>query len=84
MRDSAVLLDAVEGPGADEVRTVPKQERPFAEEVGADPGKLKVAVWSETMIEQSVHLLTRQEFVRVTLDQFRQVRRDDAGRLDHG
>jgi len=54
VRDSAVLLDAVEGPGADEVRTVPKPDRPYTEELSADPGKLKVAVWSETMIEQAV------------------------------
>jgi amidase len=54
VRDCAVLLDAVEGPGSDEVRTVPNPARPYIKELGADAGKLRVAVWTESMIEQPV------------------------------
>jgi amidase len=55
VRDTAALLDAVEGPGWDEVRTVAKPESPYLQEVGADCGKLQVAVWTESMIEMPVH-----------------------------
>ncbi len=54
VRDCASLLDAVEGPGPDEVRTVPKPTRPYFKELGADVGKLRIAVWTKSMIEQPV------------------------------
>lgn len=43
VRDSAALLDVTQGalPGAH--YTLPKPSRPFVEEVGKDPGKLKIA-----------------------------------------
>lgn len=55
VRDTAALLDALEGPGRDEVRTVPKPEGPYLQEVGADCGTLQVAVWTESMIDMPVH-----------------------------
>jgi Asp-tRNA(Asn)/Glu-tRNA(Gln) amidotransferase A subunit family amidase len=44
VRDSAVLLDAVAGPAPGDPYWAPPAVRPFAEEVGADPGRLRVAL----------------------------------------
>ena len=43
VRDSAVMLDAISGPEATSPYVAPPPERPFAEEVGRDPGKLRIA-----------------------------------------
>jgi amidase len=43
VRDSAVMLDAVHGPEPSSPYVAPPRERPFAEEVGRDPGRLRIA-----------------------------------------
>jgi amidase/6-aminohexanoate-cyclic-dimer hydrolase len=43
VRDSAVMLDAVCGPELSSPYQAPKPERPFAQEVGRDPGRLRIA-----------------------------------------
>ncbi len=43
VRDSAALLDATAGPDIGDPYPAPPIERPFAEEVGRDPGKLRIA-----------------------------------------
>ena len=43
VRDSAVMLDAVSGPEPSSPYRAPKPERPFAEEIGRDPGRLRIA-----------------------------------------
>lgn len=43
VRDSAAMLDAVHGPEPSSPYVAPPPERPFAQEVGRDPGKLRVA-----------------------------------------
>lgn len=43
VRDSAALLDATGGPDPGAPYWAPPKERPFLEEVGADPGRLRVA-----------------------------------------
>jgi amidase len=43
VRDSAVMLDAVCGPEASSPYVAPPPERPFAQEIGRDPGKLRIA-----------------------------------------
>lgn len=43
VRDSAALLDATAGPGAGDPYAAPGAARPFRQEVGADPGRLRVA-----------------------------------------
>lgn len=43
VRDSAGLLDAVAGPLAGDPYLITPPERPFAEEVGREPGKLRIA-----------------------------------------
>src|SRR6266576_3344100 len=43
VRDSAAMLDAIQGPEASSPYVAPSPERPFAQEVGRDPGKLRIA-----------------------------------------
>jgi len=43
VRDSAALLDATAGPGVGDPYWAPPPKRPFLSEVGADPGRLRIA-----------------------------------------
>jgi amidase/6-aminohexanoate-cyclic-dimer hydrolase len=43
VRDSAVMLDALNGPEISSPYRAPPPERPFAQEVGRDPGRLRIA-----------------------------------------
>lgn len=43
VRDSAALLDATSGPDLGDPYWAPPPSRPFIEEVGADPGRLRIA-----------------------------------------
>jgi amidase len=44
VRDSAALLDATAGPDVGDPYAAPAPERPYADEVGRDPGRLRIAV----------------------------------------
>ena len=44
VRDTAVMLDAIRGPGVGDTVIAPPPARPYAEEVGADPGRLRIGV----------------------------------------
>jgi len=44
VRDSAAVLDAVHGPMPGDPYTAPPPVRPFADDVGADPGRLRVGI----------------------------------------
>lgn len=46
VRDSAALLDATAGPGAGDPYAAPPLARPLLTEVGADPGRLRIAFTS--------------------------------------
>jgi Asp-tRNA(Asn)/Glu-tRNA(Gln) amidotransferase A subunit family amidase len=48
VRDSAALLDATCGPGPGDPYVAPAPVRPFGQEVGADPGSLRIAYTSLT------------------------------------
>ncbi|MBT39933.1 MAG: amidase [bacterium] len=48
VRDSAALLDAVAGPEVGAPYWAPPQQRPFLEEVGADPGRLRIALQTQS------------------------------------
>ncbi|WP_068923221.1 amidase [Planobispora rosea] len=58
VRDAAHLLDAVCGPGIGDKYTAPPPLRPYAEEIAARPGRLRVAVttraWSGTPVDAEV------------------------------
>ncbi len=47
VRDSAALLDATSGPDVGDPYWAPPPVRPFADEVGVDPGRLRVAFSKE-------------------------------------
>jgi amidase len=44
VRDSAVLLDATRGPGVGDTVIASAPARPYVEELGADPGRLRIGV----------------------------------------
>jgi amidase len=44
VRDSAVLLDATRGPGIGDTVIAPAPTRPYVEELGADPGRLRIGL----------------------------------------
>ena len=48
IRDSATLLDATRGIGPGDPYTAPVPHRPYASEVGANPGRLRIAVSTKT------------------------------------
>jgi amidase len=43
VRDSAVMMDAIHGPEPSSLYVAPPPERPFSQEVGRDPGRLRIA-----------------------------------------
>lgn len=44
VRDTALLLDVVAGPGIGDPLVIDRPARPYAAEVGADPGRLRIAL----------------------------------------
>jgi amidase len=55
VRDSAALLDATAGPDLGDPYWAPPPARPFAEEVGAPPGRLRIAFSTRTLLGAEVH-----------------------------
>jgi amidase len=60
VRDSARLLDATSGPDRGDPYCAPPPERPFADEVGRDPGALRIAVSLHALTGADVHPECRQ------------------------
>lgn len=62
VRDSARLLDAVHGPGVGDKYTAPPPLRRYTDELGAHPGRLRVAVtttaWSGAAVDEQVAAAT--------------------------
>ena len=55
VRDSAALLDATAGPDAGDPYWAPPPPRPFLQEVGAHPGKLRIAFAATSPTCSPVH-----------------------------
>lgn len=55
VRDSAALLDATAGPYVGDPYWAPPMKRPFLQEVGADPGKLRIAYTAKAITGEVVH-----------------------------
>lgn len=55
VRDSAALLDVSQGPGAGAPYVAPPPERPYLAEVGADPGRLHIAVQRQPWNAARIH-----------------------------
>jgi amidase len=47
VRDAAALLDAVNGPGEGDKYFAPPPRRPYAQEVGSPPGRLRIAMTAQ-------------------------------------
>lgn len=55
VRDTARFLDVMAGPMVGDAYAAPPVERPFAEEVGRDPGKLRVGVVTASILGKETH-----------------------------
>jgi len=55
VRDSAALLDAIAGPATGDPYWAPPPKRPFLQEVGADPGRLRIAFSTQSPTGGGVH-----------------------------
>jgi amidase len=55
VRDSAALLDVTSGPDVGDPYWAPPPARPFLQEVGADPGRLRIAFNTEAPTGAAVH-----------------------------
>lgn len=64
VRDAAAFLDALAGPLPGDPYHAPPQERPYAQEVGADPGKLRIGFSTRPLYGRN----TDPECVQATLD----------------
>lgn len=55
VRDSAALLDAVSGPELGDPYCAPRAARPFLDDVGADPGRLRIALTTTALNGAEIH-----------------------------
>ena len=55
VRDSAAMLDAIEGPDVGAPYWAPPVERPYREEVTREPGRLRIAFTSHPLMGKDVH-----------------------------
>ena len=60
VRDSATMLDATEGYVSGDPYCAPPKARPFIDEVGADPGKLRIAFTVDSPNDRDVHADCKQ------------------------
>ncbi len=55
VRDSAAMLDATAGPDVGAPYIIPPPQRPFLEEVGRGPGRLRIAFTTRPLLPGTVH-----------------------------
>jgi amidase len=55
VRDSAAMLDATHGPEVGSLYRIEPPERPYLEEVGRDPGRLRIGFTTRSPIDMPVH-----------------------------
>ncbi len=51
VRDTAAILEAVHGPAPGDPYVAPPPSRPYTEELGADPGKLRIGLLTEPLLD---------------------------------
>jgi amidase len=51
VRDTAAILEAVHGPAPGDPYVAPPPERPYTEELGADPGQLRIGLLTDPLLE---------------------------------
>ena len=72
VRDSAAILDAIEGPAPGDPYAAPPPARPYVEEVGADPGSLRIGLMTSApggQIEIHPECIAGTESVAALLEQ---------------
>jgi amidase len=55
VRDSAAVLDCTAGPAVGDPYVAPPPERPWLDEVGRAPGRLRIACWSKPLLDGPLH-----------------------------
>ncbi|MDP6565384.1 MAG: amidase family protein [Alphaproteobacteria bacterium] len=55
VRDSAMMMDCTHGPAPGDPYAAPVPVRPYADEVGADPGRLRIALMTEGFDGEPLH-----------------------------
>ncbi|HSB85208.1 MAG TPA: amidase family protein, partial [Ilumatobacteraceae bacterium] len=55
VRDTAALLDAVRGPGIGDTVIAPAPQRPYIDELGANPGRLHIGLLDTQPLGASIH-----------------------------
>ena len=55
VRDTAALLDAVRGPGVGDTVIAPAPQRPYIEELGVDPGRLRIGLLDSHPLGGELH-----------------------------
>jgi amidase len=55
VRDTAALLDATHGPGVGDTIIAPPPSRPYVEELGSDPGRLRIGLLDHHPQDRSLH-----------------------------
>jgi amidase len=55
VRDTARLLDAVHGPGVGDTVIAPAPRRPYADELGASPGRLRIGMLDSHPLGNALH-----------------------------
>jgi amidase/aspartyl-tRNA(Asn)/glutamyl-tRNA(Gln) amidotransferase subunit A len=55
VRDSAAFLDATQGPTLGDPYVTPPRKRPYLEEVGADPGRLRIGLQTGSFMLEEIH-----------------------------
>ena len=68
VRDSAALLDATCGAGVGDPYVAPPPARPYRQEVGADPGALRIAFTSLAPNGAKVETLKGGDYVRLWIN----------------
>jgi len=84
VRDSAALLDATQGPDLGAPYVAPPPERPFALEVGRDPGKLRIAFTKKSLLGKAIHpdCVAAVERAAALCEKLGHVVDEDAPRID--
>lgn len=55
VRDTAAVLDAVQGPAPGDPYVAPEPSRPYVEELGSDPGRLRIGLNVEPLLDIEIH-----------------------------
>jgi len=64
VRDSAAILDAIQGADAGAPYVIKPPEVPYSEEINRDPGSLKIAFHTESPLEREHTIIANRRFLK--------------------